>query len=520
MAKCKRCGKSGLFFRVEVSGKCKDCERLIQLEHDETEIHKRISELEIESKEISQAIEDLKQNKNAIYNEIAEQAKRDALGEIAIQIASEEERLKTAKEQVEQTTMSLDTLLSEEMKLQKSIGLAANKLKKIQTLFKAMQFSISRYQNEEVFESSILDDQSSFEVDEILETTVKLKFHLMDIRELRKAYQQNEKVIKELLVSYQSRYTTKANATIYKLMVIALESELQNVLYNLAYSKLDRSIKDIKEITSKYQKIASDGNQNIAPTIAKFIGEIEYLFIEAIKIEYEYHIQKERIKEEQRMLREQMKQEAAERKLLEEQRKKIEQEELKYKTELAQIAALMEQTIDENGIAQLREREEKIQGQLSEVEEKKEGIITLQNGKAGYIYIISNLGSFGEQTFKIGMTRRLDPQERVDELGDASVPFRFDVHSFIFSNNASDLEGALHKRLHNQRINKVNLRKEFFNCTIDELENLVYELESTASFNRTMLAEQYYQSMAIDFIPESVQLEFSDEDAVVEEEMV
>jgi len=75
------------------------------------------------------------------------------------------------------------------------------------------------------------------------------------------------------------------------------------------------------------------------------------------------------------------------------------------------------------------------------------------------------------------MTRRLDPQDRVDELGDASVPFAFDVHSFIFSENAPDLEYNLHKKLNNQRVNKVNLRKEFFPSTIDELEELVYSLE-------------------------------------------
>lgn len=103
-----------------------------------------------------------------------------------------------------------------------------------------------------------------------------------------------------------------------------------------------------------------------------------------------------------------------------------------------------------------------MQAQLSDVIIKKDEIIKLQNGKAGNVYIISNLGSFGEDVFKIGMTRRLNPQERVDELGSASVPFKFDVHSFIFSENASDLETEMHKKLNNKRLNKVNMRKEFF----------------------------------------------------------
>lgn len=120
--------------------------------------------------------------------------------------------------------------------------------------------------------------------------------------------------------------------------------------------------------------------------------------------------------------------------------------------------------------------------------------------------LISNLGSFGENVFKIGMTRRLDPQERIDELGDASVPFRYDVHSLIFSENAPDLEYKLHKHLHDRRINKVNLRKEFFNTSIEDLENLVYSLEPSAEFNKTMIAEQYYQSMAVEEIPDEVQI--------------
>jgi hypothetical protein len=114
------------------------------------------------------------------------------------------------------------------------------------------------------------------------------------------------------------------------------------------------------------------------------------------------------------------------------------------------------------------------------------------------------------------MTRRLDPQERIDELGGASVPFRFDVHSTIFSNNAPELEAQLHKKLHNNRVNKINLRKEFFKSTIDELEDLVYSLEPSAQFNRTMLAEQYYQSMAVTEVPESV--EIIEDDAIEDDD--
>ena len=126
------------------------------------------------------------------------------------------------------------------------------------------------------------------------------------------------------------------------------------------------------------------------------------------------------------------------------------------------------------------------------------------------MYIISNIGSFGDDVFKIGMTRRLEPQERVNELGDASVPFPFDVHSFIFSEDAVALETALHRELNAQRVNKVNLRKEFFRVSLDDLEKLVERIDPTAPFQRTILAEQYKQSLSIG-VPTDEQIEIDDE---------
>ena len=153
---------------------------------------------------------------------------------------------------------------------------------------------------------------------------------------------------------------------------------------------------------------------------------------------------------------------------------------------------------DKEKLAQLQARLEELQHQLAAVAEQKDKIVNLQNGKAGNVYIISNIGSFGDDVFKIGMTRRLEPQERVDELGSASVPFPFDVHSMIFSNDAVSLETDLHHILNDRRVNKVNLRKEFFRVTLDELEALVEKIAPTAEFRRTVLAEQYRQSLSID----------------------
>lgn len=405
-------------------------------------------------------------------------------------------------------TARIDELQKEEEKLFRQNKTASNKLAKSKELYQSIEYAISRF-----FEGDFqanrckLSPDDSIIYDE-LSPSVILKLHVMDIESLRKAFRDNDKQIESLLSKYSARYTTKANQAIYRLMVIALRAELQNILYNLKYEKLDTAIDQVKSMTAKYLAIASDGNQSIAGTITKFIGEIEYLFINAVKIEYNYYVKKEQARQEQLEIREKMKQEAAERKALEEERKRIEAEEKKYNEEIERIRQQIV-SATEAETEKLNKRILELQGMLSDVAVKKEDIVRLQNGKAGNIYIISNLGSFGENVFKIGMTRRLNPQDRIDELGSASVPFRFDVHSFIFSEDAVSLENQLHQKLNNQRVNKVNLRKEFFYSSVEDLEKLVTSLDPTAEFTKTMLAEEFRQSQSTDSVYTS---EYTEED--------
>lgn len=389
----------------------------------------------------------------------------------------------------------LEELRSQEVKLNKNVKTQTNKLNKSKELVKAINYTFDKYLNYEPSQSTLRFPENQLSELEEISPSVILKLHCMDIKDLRKAYRLNDKQIDSILQKYSARYTTKANQAIYKLMVIALRAELQNILYNLKYEKLDTSIGDVKKVTQKFLKVAAEGNQSIAGTLTKFIGEIEYLFINAVKIEYNYYVKKEQARQEQLAIREQMRQEAQERKALEAERKKVEKEESKYNTEIEKLQNQL-QSASSSELEQLNARILQLQAQLSEVVLKKEEISNLANGKAGNVYVISNLGSFGENVFKIGMTRRLNPQDRVDELGNASVPFKFDVHSFIFSDDAVGLESKLHEMLNQKRVNKVNMRKEFFKVTIDELEELVTEIEPTAEFNRTMAAEEYRQSLS------------------------
>lgn len=384
-----------------------------------------------------------------------------------------------------------------------------NKLNRSKELVKAINYALENYLNYEPSQSSLRLPDDDLKLLDELSPSIILKLHCMDVRDLKKAFRENDRQITSVLEKYSSRYTTKANQAIYKLMVIALRAELQNILYNLKYEKLDKSIDDVKNVTKKYLAIAASGNQSIAGTLTKFIGEIEYLFINAVKIEYNYYIKKEQARQEQLALREQMRQEAEERKALEAERKKVEKEESKYNTEIEKLKEQLSLASSEE-LEKLNARILELQAQLADVITKKEEITNLANGKAGNVYIISNLGSFGDNIFKIGMTRRLNPQDRVNELGDASVPFKFDVHSFIFSDDAVGLENKLHTMLNEKRVNKVNMRKEFFYTTVDELEDLVGQIDPTAEFNKTMLAEEYRQSLSSDelytsdYIPEDL----------------
>ena len=327
--------------------------------------------------------------------------------------------------------------------------------------------------------------------------SIELHLNSFDVKDLRSLIKENQKLTDALLSKYDARYTTKSNKAIYNLMVLALRAELQNILIDLKYSNIDKCKENLNKMIDKFMCIASDGNQQIAPTIKTFIGEIRILFEQCIDIEYTYFVRKEQEKAEQQALKEQMRQEAEERKALEQEQKKVEKEESKYKTEISNTEELLASCEDDEKTKQLLARIKELKGLLSKVEEKKEEIINRQNGKAGYVYVISNLGSFGDTRFKIGMTRRFEPMDRIKELGDASVPFSFDVHSFIFSDDAVGLESELHTRLNDKRTNKINLRKEFFDISIDELEALVDEICPTAEFKRTMLAIEYRKGLEL-----------------------
>ena len=463
MGKCVRCGRKGWFLKTNDNHHCLGCESIVIAE-------KRVKQLE------------------QVENEL--EARKDELAAWNRDAKIEYDHLRKQNED-----------LTQQLEKNKARNL---KLKTMGNSIKALLDAVS---NENYDAEKLAAQYADIGIESLFSEP---ELNCLTMKDLRSRYNAIRKQIAEVCQVYEERYTTKANAAIYKLMVLALEAEIENVLYKMQFGKLDTAIGAVRDLTSKYYTIATDGNKQISPTIKRFIAQIESLYIEIVQTEYEYYVQRERAKEEQRALREQMRQEAEERKRLEAEKKKVEAEEKKYQQEMQRIVEQMQSAHDAEH-EKLRKRLAELEALQTDVEKKKADIINLQNGKAGTVYVISNIGSFGENVFKVGMTRRIDPQDRVNELGDASVPFPFDVHSFIFSQDAVALETALHHELNDRRVNKVNLRKEFFHVTIEELEKMVERIDPTAPFKVTALAEQYRQSLSIDKVPENTGSYYDDE---------
>ena len=492
MAKCNECGKKGIFLKVNARGFCKDCQPIVAR-------RTKIDDLEARAVEV----ENRANNANALLEAAKNEARTEAQKQLDAREKQVQADLAVLMPRLDELQARHAELTEQCAQIEKRMKTAVNRIDKSKAVFQSMKYAMDSFMNPNFDHRDMLQ---MFQVDltEIIGEEPELK--CLTMKTLRSMYKQNEKKILEVTESYRSHYTTKANAAIYQLMVMALNAELNLILTSLSYGKLESAVDQVKAITSRYYVIAAEGNQTIVNTLNRFIGQIEGLYIEAVKIEYEYYVQRERAKEEQRAIREQMRQEAEERKQLEAQKKQIENEEKKYQQEMTRVQQLLESSAEKKEIEELKARLAQLTAQMQSVSDKKEEIINLQNGKAGTVYIISNLGAFGDSMFKIGMTRRLEPQERVNELGDASVPFPFDVHSFIFSEDAVALENKLHHELNAQRVNKVNLRKEFFRVSLDDLEALVARIDPSAPFQRTMLAEQYHQSLSID-TPTAVQID-------------
>lgn len=224
----------------------------------------------------------------------------------------------------------------------------------------------------------------------------------------------------------------------------------------------------------------------------------EYLEIKLSKLNLinQYQIKVQQEKEIQKEIKQQIKEEEKVRREIENEKMKIEKEEIQFNNEVKSLFKRLEKAPSDVEKELYADKIRELENKIKELEIDKKNVLEReQNTRAGYVYVISNIGSFGENIYKIGVTRRLEPMDRINELSSASVPFEFDVHAMIFSDDAPKLEKTLHNHFREREVNKVNHRKEFFKVNIDEIEEVVKKNHNnTVEFIKVPLAEQYWQS--------------------------
>lgn len=274
-----------------------------------------------------------------------------------------------------------------------------------------------------------------------------------------------------------------------KLLLRAFNNECDDIISRVKYTNFDASLDRIYKSAEAISKLGTVMNISINK---KYLNLKE----KELRLAFEYQQKKQEEKEALKAARAEQREQAKIQKELDEQRKKIEKEQTHYQTAFEKLCLQLNAHPDD---PDLLSKKKALENQLNDINKALSDIDYRQaNMKAGYVYIISNIGAFGENVYKIGMTRRLDPQERVDELGDASVPFNFDVHAMIFSDDAPALEAALHKAFENRKLNMVNKRREFFNVTLDEIKEVIRKnFDKTVEFVDVPDAEQYRVSQLI-----------------------
>lgn len=235
------------------------------------------------------------------------------------------------------------------------------------------------------------------------------------------------------------------------------------------------------------------------------LGELQFcsiasayrdLRLDELRLEHEHALKIQAEREEQRAIKEEMRQQAIAERELERAQQEAEREERQYETALAKARAEFESASAAKQ-AEMQAKLAELEQMVAEAHANKERAISrAQQTRSGHVYVISNVGSFGAHVYKIGMTRRLDPMDRIWELSDASVPFDFDVHAIIYTEDAPGLEAELHQRFAARRLNAVNQKKEFFAVTINEIAAVVRERCGDIELTLVAEAAEFLQSEA------------------------
>ena len=275
-----------------------------------------------------------------------------------------------------------------------------------------------------------------------------------------------------------------------QLMLRAFNGDCDAAIGRVKYDNIARVEKRISKAFEAINKLGATKRIAIAEEyLQKKLAELHLVHEHREKIYEE--------KEEQREIRERMREEQRAEKEIEKACRDAEEEEQRHVKSLEEARAQLDKATGAQ-VEKLEGLVQKLEQELATaIDRKSKSMARAQLTRSGHVYVLSNVGSFGEGIYKIGMTRRLEPLERVNELGDASVPFRFDVHAMIYSEDAPRLENALHEEFAARRVNRINLRREYFRVTIDEIMAAVERRHGTVTFVTKPEADEFRKSSAI-----------------------
>lgn len=338
-------------------------------------------------------------------------------------------------------------------------------------------------------------DYGHFEMPEYLyETSERFAEEIKLVREKQKSFIKEKKAVQypeTTIVSDDAAVNRKILSGQAKLMLTAFNIECDKLIGKVKPSTFSATLERIENLANALEK-------STASLTCGFNLEYVRTKFEECRLQYQYTLKKKDEIEEQRAIREQIREEQRAVKEYEKAVAEAEKEEKLYR-ELLEKARQELGTISEEERALAEAKIAALEQQLSEAEAKEARAKSMaEQTRKGHVYIISNIGSFGEDIYKIGLTRRLEPMDRVKELGDASVPFSFDVHAMIYVDDAPALETALHREFNDQRVNRVNYRKEFFHVSLDQIRHAAERLAGVEpEFKLTIAAEEYYESQRL-----------------------
>lgn len=422
-------------------------------------------------------------------NELVKQSTKNAKQELS-DVSAETSELQALKGQDESLQLSILEQQASLEAIKGSLGELNSKIEKGELDLNELMGGIDLY--------SRLDEYTAhghFEMPKYLyETSVRYAEEIKDIRQQQKDMIKDKTAItfpEITVISSDNAFNKKILNGQVKLMLTAFNIECDMLIGKVSPSSFGRTLERIEKLANTLEKSAATLECGFD------IDYIELKF-EECKLQYQYTLKKQEEVAEQKLIKEQIREEQRAIKEFEKAVADAEKEEKMYRNLLNKAQEELAKATDQ----ERSEMEQKIillEQQLAEAEAKEERAKSMaEQTRKGHVYVISNIGSFGEDVYKIGLTRRLEPMDRVKELGDASVPFPFDVHAMIYTDDAPALETALHREFSSQRVNAVNLRKEFFNVDLDDIKEAVEKIAGVeAEFKMTALAEDYYESLRL-----------------------